>query len=133
VVKLTARKKDKGFTLVEVMVALLVLFISMMASLHALGLAVAYNMDNSMTEEAVRIAEERMNELRSSVFTSLVDGTTQTNVVKTFRRLSQTFTVRTTIQSLSTDSSRAIQVVVSWDRSGMTHRHSATSVISQGI
>ncbi len=126
-------KRYSGFTLVEVMVALLVLFISMMASLHALGLAVAYNMDNSMTEEAVRIAEERMNELRSSVFTSLVDGTTQTNVVKTFRRLSQTFTVRTTIQSLSTDSSRAIQVVVSWDRSGMTHRHSATSVISQGI
>jgi len=57
VVKLTARKKDKGFTLVEVMVALLVLFISMMASLHALGLAVAYNMDKDRRGENERVEE----------------------------------------------------------------------------
>ncbi|NLW36356.1 type IV pilus modification PilV family protein [Syntrophorhabdus aromaticivorans] len=130
---ITARKKDKGFTLVEVMVALLVLFISMMASLHALGLAVAHNIDNAMMEEAVRIEEETMNELRSTAFSSLNDGTTKANVTKMVGRISQNFAVMTTTQSLSLNGSRAIQVVVSWNRGGMTHHHSATSVISQGI
>lgn len=132
-VKVTARRKNKGFTLVEVMVALLVLFISMMASLYALEIAVAHNIDNTIMEEAVRIAEQKMNEFRGTAFTSLVDGTTQVNVTKTIRRISQTFTVKTTIQTFSADSSHAIQVVVSWDKGGRTHRHSATSIISQGI
>jgi prepilin-type N-terminal cleavage/methylation domain-containing protein len=128
-----AGKKDKGFSLVEVMVAILVLFISMMACLHALGLAVAHNMDNAMMEEAVRIEEETMNELRNSAFSSLVDGETEVNVARTVGRISRTFTVETTTQSLSVTGSRAIQIVVSWNLSGRTHYHSATSVISQGI
>ena len=51
----TVNQKNRGFTLVEVLVAIVILFISMMAVLHALGLSVEHNMKNIIMDEAVRI------------------------------------------------------------------------------
>ena len=68
----TVKLKSSGFTLVEVLVAIVFLTISMLAVLHALGLSVEHNMTNIVMDEAVRIAEQRMNELRNTPFAGLV-------------------------------------------------------------
>ena len=52
-----AKLKNRGFTLVEVMVAMLILFIGMMALLWALTAAVEHNLKNQMTDEAVRLGK----------------------------------------------------------------------------
>ena len=129
------KQKNSGFTLVEVLVAIAFLTISMLAILHALGLSVEHNMKNIIMDEAVRIAEQRMNELRNTPFVSLTSSTSSTRITTTrqIRNKSFTYTVDWIVEDFSTDS-RAIQVIVQWpDWRNKIHRHTATSIMSAGI
>ena len=131
----TVKQKNRGFTLVEVLVAIAFLTISMLAILHALGLSVEHNMKNIIMDEAVRIAEQRMNELRNTPFVSLTSSTSSTRITTTrqIRNKSFTYTVDWIVEDFSTDS-RAIQVIVQWpDWRNKIHRHTATSIVSAGI
>jgi len=131
----TVKLKNSGFTLVEVLVAIAFLTISMLAVLHALGLSVEHNMKNIVMDEAVRIAEQRMNELRNTPFTSLANSTSSTRITITrqIRNKSFTYTVDWIIENLSVDS-RTIQVIVHWlDWRNNSHQHTATSIVSAGI
>ena len=131
----TVKQKNSGFTLVEVLVAIAFLTISMLAILHALGLSVEHNMKNIIMDEAVRIAEQRMNELRNTPFVSLTSSTSSTRITTTrqIRNKSFTYTVDWIVEDFSTDS-RAIQVIVQWlDWRNNSHVHTATSIMSAGI
>lgn len=123
----TAPKRDSGFTLIEVMVAIAILMISMLAVLHALGLSVEHNMKNLLMDEAVSISEQTMNELRNKSVLTLVNGNATTE--RRFRNRSISFNTNWVIQSLSTQS-RAIQVVVRWRFKGIPHTHAVTSIVS---
>ena len=131
----TVKQRNKGFTLVEVLVAIAFLTISMLAILHSLGLSVEHNMKNIVMDEAVRIAEQRMNELRNTPITSLTSSTSSTRITITrqIRNKSFTYTVDWIVENLSVDS-RTIQVIVQWlDWTNKIHQHTVTSIVSVGI
>jgi len=125
------KQKNKGFTLVEVLVAIAFLTISMLAVLHALGLSVEHNMKNIIMDEAVLIAEQKMNELRNTPIASLTSST-QSPLLRTFRNITISYNVNWIVQNFSADS-RTIQVLVQWRWKNIDHQHSATSVVSSGI
>ncbi len=127
----TVKQKNSGFTLVEVLVAIAFLTISMLAILHALGLSVEHNMKNIIMDEAVRISEQKMNELRNTPFASLTSSS-QSPILRTFRNTTISYNVNWIVQNFSADS-RAIQVLVQWRWKNMDHQHSATSLVSTGI
>lgn len=127
----TVKQKNKGFTLVEVLVAIAFLTISMLAVLHALGLSVEHNMKNIIMDEAVLIAEQKMNELRNTPIASLTSST-QSPLLRTFRNITISYNVNWIVQNFSADS-RTIQVLVQWRWKNIDHQHSATSVVSSGI
>jgi len=131
----TVKQRNNGFTLVEVLVAIAFLTISMLAILHALGLSVEHNMNNIVMDEAVRIAEQRMNELRNIPFANLESSTSSTRITITRKIRNKPFiyTVDWIVENLSADS-RTIQVIVHWlDWRNNSHRHTATSIVSAGI
>jgi prepilin-type N-terminal cleavage/methylation domain-containing protein len=130
----TVSKGNRGFSLIEVLVAVFILFISMMAVLHALGLSVEHNLKNMIMDEAVRISEQRMNELRNMPITSLLSSTvsTQLTISRKFRNTSIDYTVNWIVENLSADS-RTIQVLVQWKWKKIDHQHTATSIVSGGI
>ena len=127
----TVKLKNSGFTLVEVLVAITFLTISMLAVLHALGMSVEHNMKNIIMDEAVRISEQKMNELRNVPFASLTSSS-QTPISRTFRNVTISYNINWIVQNFSADS-RAIQVLVQWKWKKIDHQHSATSIVSSGI
>jgi len=128
--RLTVSQKNRGFTLIEVLVAICILVIGMLAVLSALVTTMEQNLNNLSMDEAVRIAEETMNGLRNSSFVTLMTGNSA--VTRNFRNFTRTFNVVWTVTNLSA-SSRTIQVVVSWTHKGILHEHSVTSIMSSEL
>ena len=132
----TAVRKNSGFTLVEAMVAIVILFISMMALLWALSMAVQHNMQNLMMNEAVKIADDQMNSLRTDkAFADLVTDATGVSVFRIFRNSKIEYKVTWAVQDLSAASnhSRVIQVNVNWKWKNSDHRHAISSIVSTDI
>jgi len=130
-----AKQNNKGFTLIEVLISIAILIISMFAILNALVVSVQQNINNIMMDEAVNIAEGKMNELRNTPFTSLSAGTFTETVQRRFRNLDPfSFTVESRLTSISANS-MAVQVIVRWTakgtQTGMQHQHTISSVITR--
>jgi len=123
-------RNSKGFTIIEVLVAVCILTISMLAILEAVVIAMEHNLNNISRDESVRIAEAKMNDLRNTAFSSLANGST--SVTRNFRNLTRTFNVQWTVSNLS-GNSIAVQVVVNWSHRGVQRSHSITSVMSTDV
>jgi type IV pilus assembly protein PilV len=67
-------KNTEGVTLVEVMIALVVLLLVFMGLLQAALLSIDHNIRNILRDEAIKIATERMEEARSLPFTQTTDN-----------------------------------------------------------
>ncbi|OPY81025.1 MAG: hypothetical protein A4E64_00081 [Syntrophorhabdus sp. PtaU1.Bin058] len=126
----TALQNKRGFTLIEVLVAICILSISMLAILEAVVITMEHNLNNVSRDESVRIAEAKMNELRNTTFSSLASGSS--NVTRNFRNFTRTFNVQWTINNLSANSV-AIVVMVTWTHRGVQHIHSVTSMVSTDV
>lgn len=64
----------KGFTLIELMVAMAILFISMTAILDFIVQYHRINLENTMRNEAIRIAEARIENIRNTNFSAITTG-----------------------------------------------------------
>ena len=120
----------KGLSYVEVMIAVAILMIGVLAILHAVALSIEQSFVNLSKDEAAKIAESRINALKNTSYASLASGSE--SVSKTFGNHTRSFAVVWTIESLSA-TSNAIQVVVSWTHRGRPYQYSVSSVISAGV
>ena len=135
VVKFNKHINKKGFTLIELMVAVVILMISMTAILHSIIQYQRINLENTMRNESMRIVEAQLEQLRSQQFAQLVPGgpyTPGSQPVRTIRNVSVAYTVNWTIESISSNSV-AIRVNVTWPYRGITHRHNASTIISSDV
>lgn len=116
---------QKGLSLIEVMIALVILLLVMLALMQTALLSIDSNMINVLRDEAVGIAEMRMNEARNTPFDTLIDtnGTpnslgsfvAQPDVPRNVRNVDNfIFTVERRIDDKSTDN-KQIDITVTWD------------------
>jgi len=127
-VKAIVQRNKKGFTLIETLIAVSILTIAMLAILNTIVISFQYGMRNSIRNEAVKMAEKKMNELRNTAFTSLASSSS--SETRTFRNLTVTYTQQWTVSVLSANST-AIDVSVSWTYMGQSYSHSTASIVSQ--
>jgi type IV pilus assembly protein PilV len=136
---------SKGFALVETLVAMVIVLVGLLGLVQGTLLSIDSNMRSLYRDEAVRLADERINVLRSRSVdnTNLPTGTVSPcpTVVRNFRNVSKTYTVCTTITNLlpaPDDSKKSIRVIVGWNHknelppSGLTNtefQHSITSIV----
>jgi prepilin-type N-terminal cleavage/methylation domain-containing protein len=132
----TAMKRfnnKKGFTLIELMIAMAILFISMTAILDFIAQYHRINLENTMRNEAMRIAEARIENLRNTNFSLLATGAEPApGVQRIIRNLTVNYQVTWTVSPLSLNST-AVQVNVIWSFKGISHRHDASTIISTEI
>jgi Tfp pilus assembly protein PilV len=135
------RSHQSGFTLLEALISLLVMAFGMLA-LASMQFSLSRNSDLAKQRtEAVRLAEERIERMRS--FVGISTGTINWNAlpasVETLTSASAatlgtntTFTVTPTVGGATADPMRPISVAVTWvDRTNVTNTVTVSSVISK--
>src|SRR5512142_49616 len=87
-----ALSNNKGMSLIEVMIALLILAIVSLALMQTALLGMKENLRNAIRDEAVNVADQRMNELRETQYDDLLaSSATETTISRNFRASSVDF------------------------------------------
>jgi type IV pilus assembly protein PilV len=136
----TVCNNKRGFTLIEVLIAIVILLVGMLALLYAVSLFTSTNVQNVMRDEAVKIGERQMSLIKNTPFSSIPVGSavsiglTGSPVESGIRSTTVKYTVTTNTAYLSaSNDSLSVQVIVSWQYKAQTARHSVTSMIARGI
>jgi type IV pilus assembly protein PilV len=125
----------KGLSLVEVMIALVVVLVVFLALMQTALVSIDSNMINVLRNEAVSIAEMRMNEARNTLFDNLGAGTTSGTVTRNIRNITNfQYTVTRTVISRGTDN-KQIDISIRWEwkektvANGNPYTHSITTIL----
>lgn len=121
----------RGFTLLEILVALVILMIGMMALLSAATNTISLNLDNILRDEAVQIADAKMRQVKSNTaatfslpFQNLSVTTVQTSKL---RAKSTPYTVSLTSASTG-GNSNLLRVQVSWNYKNRAKQHELSTL-----
>jgi len=135
-----ALSNSKGSTLIELLVAMGILAIVAVALMQSSILVLQTSVQNEIRDESVRIAEQRMNELRSGPggFDSadpgggnvdLVAGNvTYPTITRQIRNASMPFIMSKSIVDLD-GNTKQVTVNVAWQFRGRPYNHSIMSII----
>lgn len=140
-------KNKKGLTLIEVMVALVVLLIVFLGMMQAIAIAVNMNVKNQLRGEGVRVADERVNALKNLSFDSAdlndtggnfindnyIDPNTGTNtniITRSFRNFDMDFTSTKRITDINADNTR-IELTVNWTWRNEPFNHGVSLVLTR--
>ena len=124
-----ALKDKNGFTLLEALIAIALLVLMMLALWRSAAMIMNRNVENSLADEAVKIANEEIENLRNMPFSSLSHVPTSKTEIRKVRNFNQTFTVNEALNATST-SVYVTTITVNWTYGGKPHSYSATTVIA---
>lgn len=144
----------KGLTLIEVLVALVITLVLFLALMQTALLSIDSNMKNLLRDEAVNIAEMRMNEARNLAFTETTDnlvsdtvslagadcptGFSATGVLveRNFRNISdldfctnRTISCPESTPCPSSPTMKQIDITVGWRWKGENYTHSVSTIV----
>jgi Tfp pilus assembly protein PilV len=115
-----ARKNERGLSLLELLVALSIVFIVFLGLLEAGLLVFDFNINNAVRDEGVRVTEMEMAEVRNTPFAALPLGpTARPAVSRQVRGLTVNFTPTWNVTSLNADNLQVV-INVAWQRSAWT-------------
>ena len=131
-----AEHADKrGFTLIEVMVAIFIMMIGMLGLLQTVNMAIAYNNSNKLRNDAIIYADEAIGGEKTKLFANVV--TSNSTITHKSGLGSVTYNVSKFVTPLTTHSlavdqiagAKTLWVTVSWRDRGVTKSHSLTTTI----
>lgn len=121
-------KNDRGLTLLELVIAVSIMFIVFLGLTGTVMTGMEYNIRNALLDEAVSVGEARMNEIRSLPFDNIVTPAGPATVTRDVRRFNAAYTVTTTVTDPATDI-KQVTMVVTWTRQGMARSHTFSSIV----
>ncbi len=106
---------NDGFTIVELMVSMVIILFVALAMMQTAMMTMEANARNVIRDEGVRIASEKLNELKTVVEANLAarDGTTKTGD-RNIRNMNITYTVKYRVTTLAANEAARIEVKVQW-------------------
>jgi len=121
-----------GFTLVEFLVAIVILMVGMLGLLQAINIAMQRNLDNTFRNEAINVADTLMMAKRAKTFDALsttVASPPWKNTTRYANGILKNYSTQEII-SLQTERSKQIVVNVAWKKKGVRSTHSISSFVS---
>jgi type IV pilus assembly protein PilV len=122
------RGNQRGFTLIEFLVALVILSVGLLGLLQTVNLAMEKSLDSIFRTEAVILADEWMMEKRAMAFLSLTSARNYA-VTRNVRGINKNYSVQENLTPLTLRSKEYI-INVTWTSKNKTYSHSISSGIS---
>lgn len=118
-----------GFTLVEFLVAIVILMVGLLGLLQTINVAIDQNLNNVFRNEAVTVVDEMMMKKRAKAFDSLSTGVKAGVTTRNIRGILKNYSVAESVDSVTTNS-KQISIEATWTKKNSRYNHSATSVVS---
>ena len=124
-------RDNRGMTLIEVLIAFVLVAITAAALMKTTLLAMNVNVINEMRDEAVNVAEQQMNDLRSTPFVSLVPGVvTEPTITRSIRGITCSYSPQVTVTPIN-DQSKEVSLTISWSYRSQQYQHTIATVLRQ--
>ena len=129
-------RNNSGFTLVELMMAMLIAVIGMFGVLETINVTLQHNLKNELRSEAIKVGERYMTELRGKRFDRLSTAYSSFAATSKVRGGSKSYTVERTTAPLAYDdlgepTSKQLQVVVKWAYKNISSQNRVVSVVAR--
>jgi prepilin-type N-terminal cleavage/methylation domain-containing protein len=119
----------KGMTLIEIMIALVILLFASLALMKIAVLTISTNVQNVVRDEAVNAAETRMNDLRSVPFDNIETAATATVISRNVRNFTVNYNIPTPAVTPINANCKQITISVAWSYRGQAYTHSITTIL----
>jgi hypothetical protein len=100
-----------------------------LALYHSAAMIMSRNLENSLADEAVKIASEEIENLRNYTTFSFTDGSSTVTVTRKVRNFNQIFNVVRTFVVYGGSAARTT-VTVNWTYGGKSHSYQMVTVIA---
>lgn len=121
----------RGFTLLEMMIAMVILMVGLLGLLTTINVSIQQNTEDQLRDMAVNIGDDQIRDLsRVPIDSLLAYGTETRRVTRPFRGYSTGFNVTRSANPLGSNSAE-VRVIVSWRQKGINHQHELRTVRSR--
>jgi type IV pilus assembly protein PilV len=128
-------KNNDGFTLVEVMVAIVIMTVGLLGLLQTIGVAFEHNLRNELREQAVNLGEKYINDLKGKSFDSYSVSPgyySPLTVTSTVRGVAgRTYTVEREVQNIGDVNNKQLQVTVRLTYKNAQYQNRVSTPISR--
>lgn len=119
----------KGFTLIEVMVAFVIILVMMLGLLNLTAQVTAVGVQNTIRDEGIKVAEEIMAQVRGLPYDNIITNPPEipSSITRNLRNFSMTYSplVRVTTYAAA----KTIDVTVTWQYRGTNFSHTISSLV----
>jgi type IV pilus assembly protein PilV len=120
----------KGFTLIEFLVALVILMVGLLGLLQTVNFAIVNNMTNQMRQEAITLADERMQVEIAKSYDSIPIAVTNETVQRIVNGSPRNYSIVIT-NTKPTGRTISVDLRLTWNYKGQQYSHAITSLVSQ--
>jgi type IV pilus assembly protein PilV len=125
-----------GFTLLEVLVAMVILMVGLLGMLNVINLAIATNVQNEMRNQAVAIGEDKMAQKKSLSYDDILTPTQQSEKVplalrNSFVNYSVAYQVEEIPPGTLNPNTKRINIGVRWRYKGNNYEHVVSSIVTR--
>jgi type IV pilus assembly protein PilV len=121
-------RNNRGFTLVEVMAAVVILLVGLLGLLQSVNIITDMNLKNQLRDEATQVGDRVLNELMAAPYDALAFDNRSTVVPSGLRGINKNYKVTGTRNLISSSNSRLVTVTVKWDYKGVPAQHVLSAV-----
>lgn len=129
----TARHAESGFTLIEFMIAVLILTVGLFGLLTTLDMSIRHNSGTKMREHAVILAEQFLAEARATPIATLAPVNTTRQIQVSNAQVTYTITTTVAVVATPTGDLRDFDVTVAWNERGQARQHTVSTLISNTL
>lgn len=121
---------QRGFTLIEVMVSVIILMVGMLGMFQAVNIALDKNLENQLRQKAIAVAEQQLNNLKGRAFSNIT-GNTRSFVSVASGSVFKNISVQRQINDLAVTNSKTKQLSIRvwWSYRGRPYEHQTASGI----